>query len=85
MFKLQIVPWGFRKILNWIKVQYDNPEVIITENGYTSERGLSDMDRVFYINQYLNGLLDAIEDDCRVSAYTVWSLMDNFEWMDGYT
>lgn len=30
---LKEVPWGFRKLLNWIKVRYDNPLIIVTENG----------------------------------------------------
>ncbi len=30
---LKEVPWGFRKLLNWIKTRYDNPLIIVTENG----------------------------------------------------
>ncbi|KAF4520138.1 hypothetical protein B566_EDAN008956 [Ephemera danica] len=31
---LKVVPWGFRKVLNWVKNQYGDIPVIITENGY---------------------------------------------------
>jgi len=46
---LQVIPWGFRKLLNWIAKQYNNPPVLITENGFSDEGGLDDRDRVDYI------------------------------------
>ncbi|XP_014242467.1 myrosinase 1 [Cimex lectularius] len=80
-------PHGFRTILNWIKEKYNNPEIIITENGYgdMGETGLEDQKRIQYLTNYLNAMLEAInEDKCNITGYTVWSLMDNFEWTDGY-
>ncbi|GJQ82456.1 hypothetical protein Trydic_g11867, partial [Trypoxylus dichotomus] len=80
-------PEGFRKILNWIKDRYGNPEVIITENGYAdNEDELRDCGRVNYHNEYLEQLLVAIyEDECKVTAYTAWSVFDLFEWEYGHT
>ncbi|VVC98810.1 unnamed protein product [Leptidea sinapis] len=83
---LKIVPWGFRKILNWVKQEYDNPLVIITENGVSLPPGLQDATRVSYINEYLRMLHAAVvQDRCNVIAYTHWSLMDNFEWTRGFS
>ncbi|XP_077295475.1 myrosinase 1-like [Arctopsyche grandis] len=82
---LTVTPWGFHNYLNRIKNLYDNPEVIITENGYSTWGGLVDNDRIKYINLHLNALLDAIKDGSKVTGYTVWSLMDNFEWQQGYS
>lgn len=37
---LQIVPWGARKMLKWVKHTYNNPEIFITENG-VADNGMS--------------------------------------------
>ncbi|KAF4523215.1 hypothetical protein B566_EDAN011752 [Ephemera danica] len=34
---LKVVPWGFRNLLNWIKNEYNNPRLIVTENGYAPQ------------------------------------------------
>nr|XP_022915744.1 myrosinase 1-like [Onthophagus taurus] len=83
---LKVVPWGFRKILNWIRTQYNNIEVIVTENGFADRGDINDCGRVKYMNSYLEELRDAInKDGCNVTAYIAWSFIDNFEWASGYT
>ncbi|XP_072939650.1 myrosinase 1-like isoform X2 [Epargyreus clarus] len=84
---LSIYPAGFRKILNWLTKQYgaDVP-IIITENGMCDWGGINDYERVSYYNKYLYQLLLAIyQDGCNVQGYFAWTLMDDFEWKDGYT
>jgi hypothetical protein len=44
----QVVPWGFRKLLNWIAKEYNNPPVLIAENGFCDQGELNDRDRVDY-------------------------------------
>jgi len=87
------VPWGIRKLLRWIKTRYSNPEVIITENGFsvkgesnlTAAEAVHDEDRRSYLESYLTNVLAAVQEDgCNISGYFVWSLMDNFEWAEGY-
>ncbi|XP_064651252.1 myrosinase 1-like [Lineus longissimus] len=81
------VPTGLRRLLCYIKREYGNPEVFITENG-TADPGnvLDDTGRIRYIRSYLDQVLKAIKwDGCKVIGYTAWSLMDNFEWSEGYT
>jgi beta-glucosidase/6-phospho-beta-glucosidase/beta-galactosidase len=83
---LKEVPWGINRLLVWIKNHYDNPPVVITENGFSDYGQLDDYDRADYYKRYLYEILKAInEEECNVIGYTAWSLMDNFEWMAGYT
>ncbi|XP_021923731.1 lactase-phlorizin hydrolase-like isoform X2 [Zootermopsis nevadensis] len=83
---LKVVPWGFRKLLVWIAKEYNNPPVYVTENGFSDHGELRDTNRTKYITSYLSELLKAIhEDGCNVIGYTAWSLIDNYEWMSGYT
>ncbi|XP_022827475.1 myrosinase 1-like isoform X1 [Spodoptera litura] len=78
------IPTGIRKALNWVKDSYNNPEIMIFENGFGNLGGNNDIDRIDYYIAYLDAILDAIEvDGCNITRYTAWSLMDNFEWMSG--
>ncbi|KAM3964800.1 myrosinase 1-like [Aphomia sociella] len=79
------VPWGFHKLLRKIREDYNNIPIYITESGYASHGGLHDDERVLYYRGYLNALIDAMEEGSDVRGYTAWSMMDNFEWMKGYT
>ncbi|XP_033115916.1 cytosolic beta-glucosidase-like [Anneissia japonica] len=82
----RVVPWGIRKALQWIKKEYNNPAILITGNGVDTSGAIDDQDRVNYIKAYTNEVLKAIEDDgVNVVGYTVWSLMDSFEWDFGYS
>lgn len=60
---LKVSPFGFRRILNFIKEEYGNPPIIITENGI-SERGpidLNDIERSHYYEKYINQALKGIK------------------------
>ncbi|XP_045765371.1 myrosinase 1-like [Maniola jurtina] len=83
---LAVHPPGLRKIVNWITKNYGTRvPIIITENGSSDFGGLNDYARVSYYNKYLYQLLLAMhEDGCRVEGYFAWTLMDDFEWSDGY-
>lgn len=84
--EFQVVPTGIRNVLKWIKQRYNNPKVLITENGYADEGGEQDSERIKFIVSHISELMKAKnEDDCNIIGYTVWSLMDSFEWNKGYT
>lgn len=82
---LYSVPEGFRDLLNWIKDEYDNPQVFITENGWGDERGMNDDDRIEYLKTHMQAVLDTLHiDKCNIFGYTAWSFTDSFEWDRGY-
>jgi beta-glucosidase/6-phospho-beta-glucosidase/beta-galactosidase len=79
------VPQGLRHLLKWIKDEYDNPRVFITENGWSDDGELEDVGRIDYFKQHLTAVAQAInEDKCNVIGWTAWSLLDSFEWDRGY-
>ncbi|XP_035520765.1 lactase-like b [Morone saxatilis] len=85
---LYSVPWGFRRLLNFVKTQYGNPMVYVTENGVSEKMlctELCDDWRIQYYKDYINEMLKAIKDGVNVKGYTAWSLLDKFEWDEGYS
>jgi beta-glucosidase len=65
-------------------------EIYITENGASSTDVLTpdgqvyDTDRVMYLRNYLTQLHRAVSEGVPVRGYFCWSLLDNYEWADGY-
>uniref|UniRef100_A0A182KAX3 Beta-glucosidase n=1 Tax=Anopheles christyi TaxID=43041 RepID=A0A182KAX3_9DIPT len=83
---LYVVPEGLGGILNWFRTRYQNPTVLITENGYSDDGQLNDTGRIDYYARHLSALLSAIiADGCNVAGFTAWSIIDNFEWLRGYS
>ncbi|XP_030855549.1 lactase-phlorizin hydrolase [Strongylocentrotus purpuratus] len=85
---LRPAPWGLRGLLNWLKIEYDNIPIYITENGISTpdEFNLEDDTRTTFYNSYINEALKAYkEDGVNLVGYFAWSLMDNFEWTSGYS
>ncbi|XP_076259862.1 myrosinase 1-like [Rhynchophorus ferrugineus] len=79
-------PPGVRYLLNYLRDTYNPSEFVITENGWSDVGDLDDQGRIAYWKGYLSNILDAIVDDgINVIGYTAWSLLDNFEWAEGYT
>ncbi|EFJ24735.1 hypothetical protein SELMODRAFT_149851 [Selaginella moellendorffii] len=88
---LYIVPWGMYKALSYIKEHYGNPKVVLSENGMddpanlTLSQSLHDTTRINYYQSYIENLVAAMRDGANVHGYFAWSLVDNFEWLSGYT
>ena len=46
---------------------------------------VDDPERIAYLAAYLSEVRRAMDDGVKVRGYFLWSLMDNFEWAEGYT
>ena len=64
-----------------VKLKEHNLPIIVTENGISDS---SDTYRKNFIRQHLSFLHAAMEDGAEVLGYCYWSLLDNFEWSEGY-
>jgi beta-glucosidase len=84
-FGWPVVPEGLTELLTTFHERYGDrlPPVVITENG-CSYQGVDDQDRIAYLDGHVRALHQAVEAGVDVRGYFVWSLMDNFEWAEGY-
>ncbi|KAL5748302.1 hypothetical protein ACOSQ2_025599 [Xanthoceras sorbifolium] len=89
---IYIYPQGLQKILEFIKQEYQNPTIYITENGVTEKRNdslpaamvLKDQHRIDFVIQHLLQVRQAIGHGVNVKGYFYWTLFDDFEWAEGY-
>ncbi|MBT2498602.1 family 1 glycosylhydrolase [Agromyces sp. ISL-38] len=83
-------PDGFTRVLLRVAALAPDLPIWVTENGiglwdYLGPDGTcNDIERVAFIDQYLDALADAVTQGAKVEAYYFWALMDNFEWSHGY-
>ncbi|KAK2973013.1 hypothetical protein RJ640_005556, partial [Escallonia rubra] len=90
---LRVYPQGMEKMVTYVKERYNNIPMFVTENGYcektnsssTIEESLYDVKRVEYMAGYLDALSTAMRKGADVRGYFAWSLLENFEWLSGYT
>jgi len=85
-----IVPDGLRQVLHWFARRYPGLPLYITENGAAFEDpapaggGVADPQRVAYLREHFLAAGRAREEGVDLRGYFVWSLMDNFEWAEGF-
>ncbi|KAK8953594.1 Beta-glucosidase 18 [Platanthera guangdongensis] len=73
--------------------RYKNVPMIITENDYAQksrcnllvEDFVNDEERVEFFSSYLTSLSKVIRKGADVRGYFIWSVLDNFEWLYGYS
>ncbi|MET8643888.1 GH1 family beta-glucosidase [Streptomyces sp. NPDC004675] len=85
-FGWPVVPEALTELLTGFRERYGDrlPPVLITENG-CSYQGVDDQERIAYLDGHIRALHRAVEAGVDVRGYFVWSLLDNFEWAEGYT
>ncbi len=85
----EIYPQAFTELLVSLDTRYTLPPVFITENGAAMadiciNGEVADYGRVDYYDQHLSAVAQAISQGVDIKGYFAWSLMDNFEWAEGY-
>jgi len=80
---------SFYKTIKKIWLYGSIKEIIITENGSAFKDVLkdgiiNDAERIDYFQKHLQAVLKAKKEGVNINGYLVWTLMDNFEWSEGY-
>ena len=92
-FGWPVVPDALREWLIMFRARFRAalPPIIITESGASYAMGpdadgvVDDQPRIDYLDAHLRAVAEAVQRGVDVRGYYVWSLMDNFEWAEGFT
>jgi beta-glucosidase len=82
---------GLSEMLIGLRERYGDLNLYVTENGACCDDPVAadgivhDEDRVAYLSAHLAAARRAIEAGVKLRGYFVWSLLDNFEWAEGYS
>ncbi|MDQ1045416.1 GH1 family beta-glucosidase [Streptomyces sp. V4I2] len=84
-FGWPVVPEALTELLTGFRDRYGDrlPPIVITENGCSYD-GIDDQPRITYLDGHIRALHNAVDAGVDVRGYFVWSLLDNFEWAEGY-
>lgn len=85
----EVYPKSIYKMLKKFNKYEGIKSLIVTENGVAFhdelfDGSIKDPKRIKYIQSYLYEILKAKKEGVNVNGYFIWSLMDNFEWAEGY-
>ena len=86
----EIFPQGIGDLLLWLHNEYRIPSLYVTENGAAFREHwdggdvVHDPKRVAFFRSYIQSVGKAYQAGVPVRGYFVWSLMDNYEWNEGY-
>ncbi len=78
----EIYPQGLTDLLVRVSREYTKLPLYVTENGMSEN---DDARRVAYYDAHLKAVLEAQKQGADVRGYFAWSLLDNYEWAEGYT
>jgi beta-glucosidase len=91
-FGWAITPGGLTETLRDLRDRYGSalPPMMISENGCAFDDVLTggrcdDPDRIAYLDAHIQAVREALAEGIDVRGFFVWSLLDNFEWAEGFT
>jgi len=76
----EIAPEGFHTVLTNVYRRYGKP-IIISENGIGTQ---SEQKKIRYFREHVNQMRRAMNDGVDIRGYFPWTLIDNYEWAEGY-
>jgi beta-glucosidase len=80
----EVYPSGLRELLVRLHADYGDVSLVLTENGAAYGDELEDEERIHYFARHLAAAAEAVEAGVPLTGYFAWSLLDNFEWAEGY-
>ncbi|WP_307724740.1 GH1 family beta-glucosidase, partial [Deinococcus cellulosilyticus] len=88
-FDWEVFPEGLTALLTRVHEEYQPKKLFITENGATYQDEMvggvvQDEDRRRFFERHLQASLDVLKKGIPLEGYFAWSLLDNFEWAEGY-
>jgi beta-glucosidase len=87
----EVYPDGLREVLCRLHEEYRAPQLYVTEFGAsfddvrTHDGRIHDVDRIAYLDASIGAIDAALDAGVDVRGAFVWSLLDNFEWAEGYS
>lgn len=90
-FNWQVAPDDLVRLISRVVNDYQTAHILITENGSTYEDtvlqdgSINDEQRKSYLQRHLAVVLEAVKLGLPIEGYFAWSLLDNFEWAEGYS
>lgn len=85
----EIYPAGLERLLTGLAAKYELPPLYVTENGAAfadtmCEGEVCDTERIAYLDDHLAVVAKLVDAGLDIRGYVCWTLMDNFEWAEGY-
>ena len=80
----EIYPDGLTKLLKRVASEYTDLPLYVTENGLADADQFDDQLRIKYYDQHYKAALQAKREGVDLRGYFAWSLLDNYEWAEGY-
>ncbi len=90
-FDWEVHPDSLYNVLRRLHSDYGAADIVVTENGCAYPTGpdaegrVHDARRIDYLRGHLHACHRAVEEGVPLSGYFAWSLLDNFEWAEGYS
>jgi len=90
-FGWEVWPDSFHDLLVRISKEYLHTPIEVTENGCSygdsplTDGSVPDERRIDFYRGYISAVGRAIKDGANIRGYHAWSIMDNFEWSEGYS